>query len=278
MEEKNNINELIENAVFGDWFVTRNGKEALFLRRCENLEFKMAEFYVKDWGVVRVFENNGKFVGSPHDEEYERDIVGKWGGCAVIKDKETITRTIKFRGFCEEDWQWHYGDLLTWCNASNMQIKDWHTEDFKEFDVVDITVGQYTGVEDKNGVQVFEDDVVHCLDQEYVVAFNKDTQSFVLVNNQLGIQPISSVKDFEVVGVIFSDYPAPEMPVETPKEEKRDEFVVVDIFGRYLSKNLYRWVLNKSEAKVFENKEEAKESVPSVFEINNWRVVEYNKA
>ena len=65
--------ELFEKAKFGDRFVTRGGQEALFLRLTENSEWQFADFYVKDWGQIRVNRENGKCINGP---DMENDIVG----------------------------------------------------------------------------------------------------------------------------------------------------------------------------------------------------------
>lgn len=65
--------ELFEKAKFGDRFVTRGRQEALFLRLTENSEWQLADFYVKDWGLIRVNRENGKCLNGP---DIENDIVG----------------------------------------------------------------------------------------------------------------------------------------------------------------------------------------------------------
>ena len=65
--------ELFEKAQFGDRFVTRGGQDALFLRLAENSEWKLADLYVKDWGLIRVNRENGKCLNGP---DTENDIVG----------------------------------------------------------------------------------------------------------------------------------------------------------------------------------------------------------
>ena len=65
--------ELFEKAKFGDRFVTRGGQDALFLRLTENAEWRFADFYVKDLGLIRVNRENGKCLNGP---DIENDIVG----------------------------------------------------------------------------------------------------------------------------------------------------------------------------------------------------------
>lgn len=65
--------ESFEKAKFGDRFVTRGGQEALFLRLTENSEWQFADFYVKDWGQIRVNRENGKCLNG---SDIENDIVG----------------------------------------------------------------------------------------------------------------------------------------------------------------------------------------------------------
>ena len=68
--------------------------------------------------------------------------------------------TYKFRGKGIDDGEWHYGDLITWCGASQQEIVDWHTEDFHHFEVYGESVGQYTNLRDSDFTQIFEGDIV----------------------------------------------------------------------------------------------------------------------
>lgn len=70
------IQKLIENAYFGQKFKTRGGSCALFLRICSNSEYQMADFYVENWGQVRVNRMTGMVF--PGRDKVENDIVRLW--------------------------------------------------------------------------------------------------------------------------------------------------------------------------------------------------------
>lgn len=72
------IEELILGAEFGDKFITSGGECALFLRLCENNEYDFAEFYIRNWGIVKVFRESGKFAGTSADVNSVHDIVDLW--------------------------------------------------------------------------------------------------------------------------------------------------------------------------------------------------------
>lgn len=51
--------KMFENAKFGDKYLTRFGKIALFLRFVENSEWKMVHVYVQDFGIVAINRETG---------------------------------------------------------------------------------------------------------------------------------------------------------------------------------------------------------------------------
>lgn len=124
-------------------------------------------------------------------------------------------RTIKFRGKDLKTGKWVYGDLHTLCDEPHIHTEPTHFPYAGERSFIDPeTVGQFTGLHDKNGKEIYEDDILlNRHNRRYKVSWSDEEQRRILVNLLNADDYLNMYKncmdDFEVIGNIHDN---PELP------------------------------------------------------------------
>lgn len=83
-------------------------------------------------------------------------------------------RTIKFRGKLLDNGEWVYGDLEIRRIDNRCFIHTYNDDGiyFRQFEVIPKTVGQFTGIKDGKGTEIYKYDII-----EVTLRHNKETVS-----------------------------------------------------------------------------------------------------
>ena len=87
-------------------------------------------------------------------------------------------REILFRGKTLDVSEWVYGYYVQQYGTDAIYFKESDENGFERLLIYSETVGQYTGLRDRNGRKIFEGDIVKCSDGEnYQVVFEQRNNS-----------------------------------------------------------------------------------------------------
>ena len=103
---------------------------------------------------------------------------------------QTQKRTIKFRGKREDNGEWVYGafypikDEPVYFIINNCKSIDFDDDDttFNGYKVQKKSVGQFTGLHDKNGKEIYEGEILYNNDREEycIVKYSKEKAMFIV--------------------------------------------------------------------------------------------------
>ena len=120
-------------------------------------------------------------------------------------------RTIKFRGKLKSNGNWEYGDLLhdnfDACYIYPIEVGDL----YKNNEVIPETIGQFTGLYDCEGKEIFEGDILRFGNSQSGVCevkWNEHIAAFCIrfyFKDEIGSRPLGGGVEFAIIGNIHDN-------------------------------------------------------------------------
>lgn len=122
-----------------------------------------------------------------------------------------MNREILFRGKRKDNGEWTFGSLvihkdILWKNQKYYYIETDTGED--RLEIIPETISQYTGLDDKNGKQIFEGDIIKYVDEKtsYTVMFDPTGYWCLDGNGARNSEMLIYFDDYKYIEVIGNIY------------------------------------------------------------------------
>lgn len=121
-------------------------------------------------------------------------------------------REILFRGKCKNSGEWVVGDFCHPCNICyetigyDEQLKQDNVPIWNDEAVAPETVGQYTGLTDKNGKKIFDGDIVRYDNGTGYIAWSDYNAAWMCVEEKGEYREwFSNMSEIEIIGNIYDN-------------------------------------------------------------------------